>query len=245
METEVAACPEWTRDGETTTVGAATVMQGRGAFVCQSGIGRDRAIEAADAVLTQFTPTAVLSVGICGGLAPGVAVGDVVVCTHVDHEEHRESDVERSVYSNETLLDAALKIQDPAGLVVRSGTSLTVDEAAWGPAEKAAHHAWKAHDIVEMESFWVAEAASKRGFPFLAVRSVSDSAGDTLPNLAVMRPDGTLDREKFLAHIKEHPETATMLSQVAQNARTGLTNLAVYLEVLLPALVALPMTAEL
>ncbi len=73
---------------------------------------------------------------------------------------------------------------------------------------------------------------------------VSDGAGDTLPNLAVMKPDGTLDRERFIAHLREHPETGAMLSEMAQNSRVGLANLAAYLDLLLPALAELPMVAE-
>lgn len=236
MAVEVAACPEWTRGGDRTVVGGAEVSLGEGAFVCQTGIGRERAVQSAEAVLAKFSPSMVLSVGLAGGLAPGVEVGDVVVCTHVDHESHRHSDVEQSIYAGQTLFDAALDVSREAGLGVRTGTSLTVDEVAWGPAEKAAHHAWKAHDIVEMESFWIAEAASRRGLPFLAVRSISDASGDTLLNLGVMRPDGTLDTEKFIAHLREHPETGAQLSAIAQNSQLALGNLAAFLDVLVPAL---------
>lgn len=236
MEPEVAACPEWTRSGEKVMLAGWAVMQGDGAFVCQTGIGRERALQAAEAVLSQLTPSLVLSVGVAGGLAPSIAVGEVVVCTHVDHESHRHSDSEQTIYSDQYLLDAALEVAREPGVAVRAGTSITVDEAAWGPAEKAAHHAWKAHDIVEMESFWIAEATVKRGLPFLAVRSVSDSSVDALPNLGVMRPDGTLDTEKFVAHLQEHPETGEQLSRLAHHSKVALTSLAAFLEALTPAL---------
>ncbi len=236
METEVAACPEWTRGGDTATVGGAAVIHGDGSFVCQTGIGRERAMQSAEAALAELSPSIVLSVGLAGGLAPGVSVGDVVLCTHVDHESHRHSDIEQSVYPDQALFDTALGVAGGVDVPVRTGTSLTVDEAAWGPVEKAAHHAWKAHDIVEMESFWIAEAASRRGLPFLAVRSISDASGDSLLNLGVMRPNGTLDREKFIAHLQAHPETGAQLSAVAQNSRLALANLAAFLELLVPAL---------
>ena len=236
MESEVAACPEWTRSGDKVIVTGASVIEGDGAFVCQTGIGRERALLAVETVLSQRRPSVVLSVGVAGGLAPGIAVGDVVVCTHVDHESHRHSDTEQTIYSDQCLLDTALEIARESNVSVRTGTSITVDEAAWGPAEKAAHHAWKAHDIVEMESFWIAEAVVRRGIPFLAVRSVSDSSADAIPNLGVMRPDGTLDTEKFVAHLQEHPETGEQLSRLAQNSKVALTSLAVFMEALTPAL---------
>jgi nucleoside phosphorylase len=232
MESEVLACPEWTRNGERRLVGGPLVIEGDGAIVCQTGIGREPAERASDAVLSTTAPSAVLSVGLAGGLVPGVGVGEIVACTHVDHESHRHSGEELSVYADQRLLDAAIAIG-----TARVGTSLTVDEAAWGPAEKAAHHAWKSHDIVEMETFWIAAAASRRGLPFLAVRSISDSSADTLPNLGIMRPDGTMDREKFLQLLRERPDLGDQLSAVAQNSRLALENLARFLDVYLPSLV--------
>lgn len=231
MESEVLACPEWTRNGERKQIGGAIVIGGDGAIVCQTGIGREAAERAADAVLEAISPSAVLSVGLAGGLGAGIEVGEVVVCTHVDHESHRHSGEELSVYADQSLLDAALSVGNS-----RAGTSLTVDEAAWGPAEKAAHHAWKSHDIVEMETFWIAAAASKRGVPFLAVRSISDSFADTLPNLGIMRPDGTVDQEKFLSVLRDRPELGAELSAIAQNSRLALENLARFLDAYLPTM---------
>jgi len=232
MESEVLACPEWTRNGERKEIGGALVLHGNRASVCQTGVGREAAERASDAVLEVVSPSAVLSVGLAGGLGAGIEVGEVVVCTHVDHESHRHSGEELSVYADQSLLDAALSVGR-----ARAGTSLTVDEAAWGPAEKAAHHAWKSHDIVEMETFWIAAAASKRGLPFLAVRSISDSFADTLPNLGIMRPDGTMDQEKFVSILRERPEVGSELSAIAKNSRVALENLARFLDEYLPTIV--------
>jgi nucleoside phosphorylase len=237
MESEVLACPEWTRNAGSSTAGPFPILKGDGTLVCQTGIGREAAATAANSVLDNTSSAVVLSVGLAGGLAPGIAVGDIVVCSHVDHESHRHSDVEQSIYADQSLFDSAIKAAEEARLAVRTGTSLTVDEAAWGPAEKAAHHAWKAHDIVEMESFWIAEAASRRGIPGLAIRSVSDSSADTLLNLGVMRPDGTLDRQKLLAQLQERPEIGQDLSRMAKNSTEALVALTGFLDAFLPSIV--------
>ncbi|HUF54406.1 MAG TPA: hypothetical protein VMR52_11630 [Dehalococcoidia bacterium] len=232
MESEIAACPKWIRSGETKTIEGVRVSQGENAIVCQTGIGREQAQQAAAVVLSQYATSAVLSVGVAGGLAPGIEIGEVVICTHVDHESHRQTDTEQTIYADQRLFEVAQQVARDVDLAVRQGTSLTVDEVAWGPAEKAAHHAWKSHDIVEMEGFWIAEASSRRGLPFLAVRAISDTHEDSLPNLGVMRPDGSLDQEKFLTVLKERPETGAQLSAIAQNSRTAHTHLAAYLDVL-------------
>jgi nucleoside phosphorylase len=236
MESEVAACPEWTRTAGTSETDGVRVSAGDGALVCQTGIGREQAQQAAAVVLSRYQPRVVLSVGVAGGLVPGIGVGDVVICSHVDHESHRHSDAEQSVFADQSLFDMAFEAGRLVKVPLRSGTSLTVDEVAWGPAEKAALHAWKAHDIVEMESFWIAEAASRRGLPFLAVRAISDTHEDSLPNLGVMRPAGTLDQEKMLAILKERPEVGAQLSAVAQKSRLAHASLAAYLEPLCAAL---------
>jgi nucleoside phosphorylase len=237
MDMEVAACFGGSTPMASDDTDGFPLYREGDVVVCKTGIGR-RAEQAAEALLSRHSPRMVLSVGVAGALVPGIAVGDLVVCRHVDHESHRHTDVEQTIYSDDRLLETALEAAREAGMSVRTGTSITTDEAAWGPAEKAAHHTWKAHDIVEMESFWIAEAAVRRGIPFLAVRSVSDSSADSLPNIGLMRPDGTLDNEKLIAHLRDHPETGEQLSRVAQNSRTALANLAAYLEVLSAALVA-------
>jgi nucleoside phosphorylase len=230
MESEVAACPAWMRGGDPSDIGGFPVFAGEGAYVCQTGIGHEKAQAAAAAVLSAIPPRAVLSVGLAGGLAPGLRVGEIVLCTHVDHESHRHADTEQTIYADEALFERALQVAGGVDVPTRSGTSLTVDQAAWGPIEKAAHHAWKAHDIVEMESFWIAEAAVKRGLPFLAIRSISDDSADTLPNIGATRPDGTIDINKFLEYLAEHPETGDQLSSVAQNVKASLATLALFLD---------------
>jgi adenosylhomocysteine nucleosidase len=238
MESEVAACPEWTRSGERKALGGATVFEGKGSFVCQTGIGREQAQRSVEAALSHFTPSMVLSVGVAGALAPGIEVGDVVVCTHVDHESHRGSEVEQAVYSDQRLLDAAIEVARESDISVRTGTSITVDEAAWGPAEKAAHHAWKSHDIVEMESFWIAAAAVKRGIPVLTVRTVSDTADYQMPKTGAMRDDGTFDASAFQAWAQAHPGSMKDWTQMAENARAAFAGLTRFLEIFLPQLAA-------
>jgi len=238
MDGEVAACFGGTAPEPTSVVDGSPVIQSGDLVVCRTGIGR-RSAAVAEAVLRQYEPHAALSVGIAGGLMTGLAVGDLVVCTHIDHESHRHSAEEMSIFCDRELVRDAVAAATELGFAVSEGSSLTVDEVAWGPAEKAAHHAWKKHEIVEMEGFWVAEAASKKGLPFLAVRTISDGALDSLPDLGVMRPDGTIDQDKLLAYLREHPEAGVRLSEVARNSRLALNNLATFLATFLPRIAQL------
>jgi len=173
MQPEVSACLTWTSNIRQTEVHGFPVYETEGAMICQTGIGI-RAREASEAALACYAPAVALSVGVAGGLSPKLSAGDLVVCERVDHESHRHSGVDATVVSHAGLMEAAVAAARGIGLRVSTGSSITVDELAFGADEKSAHHAWRGHAIVEMESFWIGEAAAKRGLPFLTVRTISD-----------------------------------------------------------------------
>lgn len=237
MEPEVAACFGGAPGRPAGVAGGYPLVAADGVFACRTGIGR-RAQQVAEAVIGTTAPRAVLSVGIAGGLRPGLSVGDVVVCTHVDHESYRRAPECVSVYCDDSLAAEALGCAAAAGLRATYGASLTVDEAAWGPAEKAALHSWKRHDIVEMESFWVGQAASRRGIPFLAVRTVSDTVHDQVHDTGALREDGAFDPDAFQLWASANPDLADDWKVGMANARLAFANLAALLNRLLPRLAA-------
>ena len=236
MQPEVSACLGWMREYRQTEIEGFAALEADGAIICQTGLGR-RAKDAAEALIARFPPDAVLSVGVAGGLASRLDVGDVVMCERSDHESHRAGGKQETVHSDSRLLGAALGAAKGLGLPVSKGTSLTVDVAAWGPAEKSAHHSWKGHDIVEMESFWIGEAAARHDVPFLAIRTISDCSSDELVQTYGVSEDGTFDSERFLQYAREHPESAALLAAQAERSRVALGNLAIVLAGFLPPLV--------
>lgn len=237
MEPEVAACFGGAPGRAAGVVGGYQLAGADGVLACRTGIGR-RAQQVAEAVVGATAPRAVLSVGIAGGLRQGLSAGEVVVCTHVDHESYRRAPECVSVYCDDRLIAEALGAAAAAGLRATAGASLTVDEAAWGPAEKAALHAWKRHDIVEMESFWVGQAASRRGIPFLAVRTVSDTVDHRLHDTGALREDGSLDPDAFQQWASANPGLLDDWKSGVANARLAFANLAAFLTRLLPRLAA-------
>jgi adenosylhomocysteine nucleosidase len=211
------------------------LIEAQDIIICQTGIG-PRSRQAADAVISSRSPGAVLSIGVAGGLAPHITAGEVVVCDHVDHESHRDGDRQESVFSDERLIEVAIAAGKGLNLPISRGSSITVDEAAWGPAEKAAHHSWKAHDIVEMESFWIGEAAARYDAPFLCVRTISDTAEDTLLQTYAMDEHGNFDQQRLVEYIREHPDHAPLIVAQSERGRAAFTNLAILMAGLLPPL---------
>jgi len=236
MDTEVRAGLGWAKEYTESDISGFPVYEIADAVVCRTGIG-PRARAASHAVLQNYRSAAVLSVGVAGGLSPKIDAGEVVVCKRIDHESHRTSGVDASVVCDATLVEAAIAAARGMGLPAHIGNSITVDEAAWGPDEKAAHHAWKGHDIVEMESFWVGEEATRRGIPFLTIRTISDHHGDSLVQTDAMRPDGTFDQEAFIAYVREHPEAQPIVARQYEAARLAFANLSIFCAAFLPPMI--------
>ncbi|MEO8456991.1 MAG: hypothetical protein ABI559_04180 [Chloroflexota bacterium] len=236
MQSEVRLALGWLRDYRESDIAGFPTIEAEGIVICQSGLGR-RAIKASGAVIDKFPPDVVLSIGVAGGLKPALECGDIIVCETIDHELHRASGKIESVTCSPSLIEAALAAGRGFGLHVSPGTSLTLDEAAWTADAKAEHHAWKGHDIVEMESFWVGQAAAEAGAPYLAVRSISDAADHPLPKTGAMKDDGNFDPDALLAYVQEHPEAAPLIAAQAERAQPAFGNLAILLTGLLPPLV--------
>lgn len=235
MDTEVRAAVGWTKATRESEVAGFPTVEIEGGVVCRTGIG-PRAKAAAEATLEQYQPAIALSLGVAGGLSPKIDAGEVVVCDRIDHESHRTENIDASVLCDANLVEAATAAARGMKLPTHVGSSITVDEAAWGPDEKAAHHAWKGHDIVEMESFWIGEAAARRGMPFLTVRTISDHHGDSLVQTNAMRPDGTFDQEAFLAYVREHPEVQPIVARQYEAGKLAFTNLSIFCAAFLPPL---------
>jgi adenosylhomocysteine nucleosidase len=238
MQTEVRTCLGGLRDYREAEVSGFPIVEADGIVICQTGLGR-RSKDAATAVISRNPADVVLSVGVAGGLAQKHGCGDVIVCETIDHESHRGAKTRvECVTSDARLVPAAVAAAEGLGLPVTRGSSLTLDEPAWDADAKAYHHAWKSHDIVEMESFWIGDAAAKAGVPFVAIRTISDTSGHALPNTGSVQPDGSFDQQRFLDYAREHPETAELIAQTAECSRAAFGNLAIVMTAFLPPLIA-------
>ena len=237
MEPEVRACFGGGSIGPSRDVAGFPVYEAESVAVCQTGLGR-RAHDAAVALLGEFAPDAVLSVGTAGGLNPELSAGQLIACSHVHHADMRGGLDETPAFSDEGLVTLALEVARTTGLDAMVGSAVTVDEVVWTSTEKADLHEWMSHDVVEMESFWIGKAAAAADLPYLALRVVTDQAADELVATPAISADGTFDADAFQAWIKEHPEYVPMFAEQAERSRRGHGNLARVLTQFLPRLVA-------
>lgn len=154
-----------------------------------NGAGAHRAAAAVDGALAGFRPDAMISLGFCGALDPGLAIADIVVGT--------------TIFAG----DRAFAAEPPITTSVhRAGPVCTADHVVGTAAEKKLLHS-RGHIAVEMEAAGVAQRAQKLGVPFFCIKSVTDLAEETMANdfNAVLRPDGHFDTIKLLASSLRHP----------------------------------------
>ena len=158
----------------------------------------------------------VLSFGLCGGLDPALAPGDLVVGTKVGAFA---VDADWLARLTRALPGAALG--DVAGSDAITGSV----------SAKAALRTATGAIAADMESHRAAELASAAGVPFAILRAVSDGAGESLPICAQMgfRSDGSVDVGAVIRGLIARPSEFPALMRTARNAgkaMTALTNAA-------------------
>jgi adenosylhomocysteine nucleosidase len=183
-------------------------LEGRPVVVVLSRIGKVAAATTATVLLERFDCKAVLFTGVAGGLAAGVAVGDVVVATELLQHDLDASPIfpryevpltGLARFPADAELGDALAVaahdvlRDPAALLgadaaqsfgvvaprVHRGLVVSGDRFVSTQAESAALRLALPDALaVEMEGAAVAQVCHDYGVPFAAARTISDRADD-------------------------------------------------------------------
>jgi adenosylhomocysteine nucleosidase len=174
---------------------------------CGDVAGLARRLEAA---LTNEV-SAIISFGVAGGLAPGLAAGTKLVARSVVAENGARyyGDPVWSKRLSCALGGAA--IADIAG----------VDLPVGGPAERLALHLNTGALAADTESHVAARAAAAHKLPFAAFRVVADPAHRQLPHAALVaiKPDGSLALGAILVSLVRDPRQVPQLMRTANDAR--------------------------
>ena len=133
--------------------------------VCFSGLGPVSARRRVAAYLADYVPRIVVATGFAGGLDPDLGVAEVVLDSN---------------YSSERAL-AHLRSDDRAELPRREGRLLSVTEVVSSSEEKHEKFRSTGALAVDMETETVAGLCRERGIPLVALRAISDTAGDAMP----------------------------------------------------------------
>jgi len=159
---------------------------------------------------------AVLSIGIGGGLAPGLSIGRAVIADAVVSNGTRLPTDER------WRRDIGAHLPDAA-----TGTVAGSDSIVSTPAAKAALRGATEAVLVDMETHIAARTAAALALPFAALRVVSDGVDDALPPAALtaIGPDGRLRLGAVLRSIAAQPGQIPGLIRTARNSRHAMASL--------------------
>ena len=167
-----------------------------------------------EAVLDRLAGSAsgIISIGIAGGLAPGLPVGQWVVADAV-------------------LVDGESLPTDPAWtsrLAARlpeaaRGVLLGVNAMVADATQKASLHSTTGAVAVDMESHIVAQVARRHRLPFAVARVISDAAHHNLPPavLVGMKSDGGIDLPAVLRSLLANPGQLPVLIRTGLEAERG------------------------
>jgi len=154
----------------------------------------------------------IISIGIAGGLAPGLDPGDWVIASGVVADGVR---IPTDSRWSQRLLQAL------PGAVYADISG--VDAPVVAQADKRALHESAGTVAVDMESHIAAKIAARHGVPFAACRVIIDPAERTLPPAALvgMRADGRPDVFAVIRSLCQQPRQVFALLRVVADARAA------------------------
>jgi len=195
-------------------------LDGIPAVVASTGDGAARAARGVRAILDAVPVSRILVVGLAGGLTPHLSAGRVVVSRAVT-DSGATVPAPDAPWLARAVRDAAATpatlVTVPRILVTPSAKARAL--AALPPGDAAA---------VDLESAAFARGAAERGIPYLILRSISDTAEETLPLdfNAFLDSDGGVDRRRVALAVLRRPSLIAPLWSLRGRMSLGASNLA-------------------
>lgn len=200
---ESQALRKFLGDGESERLGEAILHTGR---IGQQPVtladvlpGPVHAALGAQALIFHFGAKSLISVGSAGALDPDLSPGDLVIARRavahdagrflgqrfeptgvIGRDELGRVGHRRAFDADPALVASALAAVRALGRETRCGTVVTGNQVVFSTARKRWLQQTFAALAVEMETAAVAQVAVAHGLPWVAVRAISDTAGDDL-----------------------------------------------------------------
>lgn len=176
-----------------------------------------RAEDLAEELVEEQGVVALVSFGLCGGLAPWLTPGTLVVADTVLTDDE-------APYATDGPWRRALLDRLPGAV---TGPVLGLDRVVTSVAEKAELHDTTGALAVDTESPGVASVAARLGLPFMVLRAVADPADMALPRAALVgvRSDGRVAVGAALAAALRHPAEIPLLLRTARASRAAMAAL--------------------
>ncbi len=200
-------------------------------MVVEAGIGRERAQRAVRYIIEHYHPDALLSVGFAGAVRPEFGVGDVLVCDRlfaVDGPPEQWQPDRAQCYA---VQDRPLHLKNGHGLGYPSCGCLTAPVLVASRSLKRRIGESFPVAVVDMEGYWVGEAAASSRTPHMVARCVLDTAGQSLPAFVtqVVSSNGRRSWGDIARYVLARPTDLPTLVHLGVQARAARAALARFL----------------
>jgi adenosylhomocysteine nucleosidase len=198
----------------------------RECWLITSGMGRQRAAQAAHTLMDAFNPQLLVSVGIAGAVNADLEIGDVVASTDtcfLDKEGH-PGPFQPLARLSGPAWQAAKQALQLGGAGLYPGTAITTHGAQLIQPQPPQ----LTNPVLEMETAGIASAAAEKSIPVLSLRAISDGPREPIPfNLEQMLDEqDNLRTGEILKTILGHPGILPQLVRMGHNSRRAADNAA-------------------
>jgi adenosylhomocysteine nucleosidase len=185
------------------------VWESQSAIAACTGIGSGAARVATDAAFrfANGEVSLIISAGLAGAVDPSLGVADIIQPATV----------------TDGVDGLSISAEEGEGLLVTSGAVATLNEKRVLRRTGAA--------AVDMEAFAVADVARIHGVPFIAIKSISDTADFELPPLGrFITPEGEFQAGRFALWTAFRPWSWLTVVQLGRNSGAAIRSLTQALE---------------
>ncbi len=203
-------------------------LAGQTCVLVTSGMGTQRASEAAQSVIETLSPRCLISFGIAGATETELEIGDVVAAESVCRLERGGITPQQQLEPwTQGAWEAASRTLAVRGAHLYVGTAITtggsqVSEGQLGDI---------LHPVLEMETAGIAQVAAEHGIPLLSIRAISDGPCAPLPidPAEMMDEDANLRPGRIFMAIMRRPGIVRQFGRMMQNTRIAADNAALAL----------------
>src|SRR3990170_873580 len=219
QRTELAGCP--------VTLGS---VGRKPVVVCRTGLGQERGRAAAEAVLRDHSPSAVVSVRIASSVPSEVRAGDIVLCERAHVCLGSSVSPEPPPEADHRLLTLAEQAARTASLRYTRGDVLTYWRDSPGPSDREREELLREMTVVDAGGYAVAEAAREKGLPFLAVRGALGRVMDVGPEaMGLVAERGYMRPTRLALHYLARPHKVPAFIRLAFGVKKATQRLSAFM----------------
>ena len=211
-----------------------------GVVVSEGGIGKELSQKGTWLVVERFRPDLVISAGFAGGAMAGANAGEAFFCDRlvaVDGPLYLWDKSEAVEHLDRQMLDRVMANIPGGAAKFQLGACLTVPQFISSSSMKSWLGSTFEVRLIDMESYWVNEAARGAGVPQLSVKVMLDPVEESVPRFVgdTLSSHRAFRALRGAAYIARNPLEARHLFRLAGQVKKSRMALANFLDQIVAA----------